>query len=319
MTTSKPIKIVTHKVAAPVLDLKVEVPHTVAVLPEGDAEIAQVLADCDVLVWTGYKKSWRAPGATGPRLIHATGAGTEPIDLTALPPGCKVCNVYGHERGVTEQAVMHMFALQKHAFAIDAAMRRGNWMPELPFLTEMRRRNLLVLGLGHIGCEIVRWGEFMEMNVTALTRNPAKVRAGAPRLRVVGGLNDLATHLPEADFVVLALPAGPETVDMIGERELALMKPTAFIVNVARGSLINEKALYEALRTKRIAGAGLEVWYSYPYAGPPYRFPFNELDNVVMGAHKATIETIEYRFPEISKNIDRFARGEPLVNQVWPR
>jgi len=318
----KPLKVFTYNVAAPVLDAKMETPHQVTVLPEGsDAEIAELLADADALVLATFKASWRSPRGPGPRLVHSVGAGTDGIDFKALPAGCRVCNVYGHERGVAETAFTHMLVLLKHLLPIDRAMRRGNWTPERPYLTELRGRRLLILGFGHIGAELARWGQFMEMKVTALTRSPDKARGQAPAGCTVGGLSELKARLPEADFVVLAIPATGETTGIIGEAELRLMKPTAFIVNVGRGPLIDEKALYEALRDRRIGGAGLDVWYQYPVGKQdrlPAQQPFHELDNVVMSAHKPTVETMEYRFPEIAKNLDRLARGEPLKNQVWP-
>lgn len=324
------IKIVTYAEAAAALADQLKVPHTMAILPnDGDAEIASVLSDADVLVSARYKAAWRTPHGTAPRLVHATGAGIDAIECRALPAGCIVCNVYGHARGVTEQAVMLMLALHKRVFAFDAALRRGDWTLQQPYTTEMRARNLLVLGLGHVGVELVRWGRFMEMNVVALTRAPTKARGEALGLRFVGGLSELSSHLTTADFVVIAIPATTETTDLIGERELRRMKPTAFIVNVGRAAVINERALYEALRDKRIAGAGLDVWYQYPTAfwndDPravtevlPGHFPFHELDNVIMTPHKVTVETMEYRYREIAMNIERLVRGAPLKNQVWP-
>ena len=101
------------------------------------------------------------------------------------------------------------------------------------------------------------------------------------------------------------------------------MKPTAFVLNVGRARVINEEALYHALHTRRIAGAGLDVWYQYPETEKekklPSRFPLQELDNVIMTPHKPTIETMEYRWGEIAENIGRFARSEPLHNVVCAR
>lgn len=97
------------------------------------------------------------------------------------------------------------------------------------------------------------------------------------------------------------------------------MKSTAFIVNVGRAAVINESAFYEALRARRIAGAGLDVWYQYPGPGQnrlPSRLPFHELDNVILTPHKPTVETMEYRWRAIAMNIGRFARGEPLENEI---
>ena len=158
------------------------------------------------------------------------------------------------------------------------------------------------------------------MSVTALTRSSAADRAASMGLASFGQLDDLSLHLPTADFVVVAIPSTPETVDLIGARELALMKPTAFIVNVGRAAVINERALYEALRSRQIAGAGLDVWYQYPVPGQkrlPSSCPFHELDNLIMTPHKPTVETMNFRWKEIAVNIARHVAGEKLVNVVW--
>lgn len=97
------------------------------------------------------------------------------------------------------------------------------------------------------------------------------------------------------------------------------MKSSAYIVNVGRGPVLNEDALYHALKTRQIAGAGLDVWYNYPAPGQnlrPSRQPFHELDNVIMTPHKPTIETMSYRWKEIAANLNRFSRGEALVSVV---
>lgn len=99
------------------------------------------------------------------------------------------------------------------------------------------------------------------------------------------------------------------------------MKPGAFIINVGRAAVINEEALYRALQNRRIAGAGLDVWYQYPAPGQdrmPARLPFQELDNVIMTPHKPTAETMAYRWKQIAANIGRLARGEPLACVVHP-
>ena len=313
------LKIAVHKNFAAELGAALTIPHELATFQnESDGEMAALLANRDVLVWGAFKAAWRSARGCALRLVHSTGAGTDGIDFAGLPPGCVVCNVYGHERGVAEQAFLLMLALQRNLFGLDAALRQGNWTPQRPYLPELRGRSLLVLGLGHIGQELVRWGKFLEMNVTVLTRTPAKARD--EKLPVpTGELRKLAAFLPQADFVVVAIPAVAGTLDLIGEKEFRLMKPSAFIVNVGRGPVINEDALFEALHSGRIAGAGLDVWYQYPAAGQdrlPSRRPFQELKNVIMTPHKPTIETMAYRWKEIAENIRRFAGGEPLHRVV---
>lgn len=121
--------------------------------------------------------------------------------------------------------------------------------------------------------------------------------------------------------MIIAIPAAAGTVDLIGSQELSRMKPAAFIINVGRGPVINEDALYEALQARRIAGAGLDVWWQYPSPGQvrlPSRRPFHELDNVVMSPHKPTFETMTYRWKEIAGNIRRLADGEALHCVVFP-
>jgi phosphoglycerate dehydrogenase-like enzyme len=108
---------------------------------------------------------------------------------------------------------------------------------------------------------------------------------------------------------------------MIGTRELHMMKSTAFLINPARAELIDERALYEALRDNVIAGAALDPWWHYPKdreKAAPSDYPFRDLPNVVMTPHVSgyTTGTVERRFRVVAANIDRFARGEPIVNVV---
>ncbi|MBL9216788.1 MAG: hypothetical protein JNG83_15025 [Opitutaceae bacterium] len=318
-----PVRILTNELFVADLKARLQVPcvfKTFNGLP--DPEVARLAAETDAVISAVFKAEWRPAGASPIRLVHSTGAGLDGIARAALPPGVQVCNVYGHERGVAEQAFMHVLALQKGLLPQDAALRRGDWMiQERPYLSELRDRNLLVLGLGHIGRELVRWGRFLGMRVTVLTRTPGKATAAELGIHALGSLAEFPRHLPETDFLIIAIPATPETADFLGERELQLMKPTAFVVNVGRAPVINEAALYQALKARRIAGAGLDVWYKY-YTSPtakqlPATQPFWELDNVVMTPHKATYETMAYRWGKIAENIAHLARGEPLERVVY--
>lgn len=139
----------------------------------------------------------------------------------------------------------------------------------------------------------------------------------------LGAMADLPRLLAEADFVVLAVPLDPSTTGLIGAAELAAMKPTAFLVNVARGEVVAEAALYEALRDGRIAGAAIDTWYRYPEAGEPLRpsaFPFHELPNAILTPHIAgwTEGTFRQRWVTIAENLRRLGTGEPFLNVVWP-
>jgi len=128
--------------------------------------------------------------------------------------------------------------------------------------------------------------------------------------------------LPACDFVVLCTALGPETEGLIDARRLALMKRSAFLVNIARGQIVDEGAIYAALRDRRIGGAALDVWWQYPDAAEPERrpsrYPFHELRNVIMTPHCSgwTEGMVARRWAEVAGNINRFIRGEPLINVV---
>jgi phosphoglycerate dehydrogenase-like enzyme len=135
-------------------------------------------------------------------------------------------------------------------------------------------------------------------------------------------LRDLDRMLPRCDVVVIAAGLGPETRGLIDARRLAMMKPTAFLINIGRALIVEEVALYEALRDRRIGGAAVDVWWRYPtHAEPnarPSSFPFHELPNVLMTPHcsSATDGARDRRLSAIAANLDRYARGEALINLV---
>lgn len=318
-----PIRIAISAELSDEMSQALTIPHSIQIVNgQENGAMANLLSNTDVMVSGSYRSDWnRQDTPNAVRLLHAVGAGIDDIDLAALPAGCTVCNVYGHERGVAEQAFTHILALHKSLLRLDRNLRQGNWTPELPYIPELRHCNLLIIGLGHIGVELARWGNFLEMNVGAVTRNPSPERSAGLNLSRFGSFDDLDSFLPWADFVVVAIPAAPESIDLIDTAQLALMKPTACIVNVGRARVINERALYQALSERTIGGAGLDVWYQYPAAEDqimqPSTMPFHELDNVILTAHKPTIETMEYRLKKIAQNIERFSRREKLDNVVY--
>lgn len=314
---STPLRVLIPELFAADLAAELTIPHEIRVLKsQTDTEVADLLEHIDVLVSGAYKAAWQPQGASALRLVQSVGAGVDGIDTSALPKGCRVCNVYGHERGVAEQAFMLMLSLQKGLLSLDEALRRGNWTPQRAYLSELRERRLLILGLGHIGKELVRWGRFLDMPTTVLTRHADPERAAGLDLAHFGSLSELEHCLPVADFVVVAIPAGDGSLGLIGEKEVSLMKSGAFVINVGRGAVIDEAALYRALRGRSIAGAGLDVWWQYPSAPgqecQPSKYPFGELDNVVMTPHKPTLETMTYRWREIAANLARLVADEPL-------
>jgi len=146
-------------------------------------------------------------------------------------------------------------------------------------------------------------------------------REDAHGLAFLGGPEALDEILKRADYLAITLPLTEATRGLLGARELGLMKPTAVLVNVARALIVDEDAVYRALRQGTIAGAALDVWYRYPTNGEPAfpsRHPFHELPNVLATPHVSgwTEGTMEGRARLVAENIGRVARGEPVANIV---
>ena len=319
--STAPVRIAIDARFAPALDERLTVPHELIHLDTLDDQTVRAqLPDWDAVVSGLFKSEWHVPSTQRPLLVQSVGAGVDGISIPALPPGSTLCNVYGHERAVAERAFAHMLNLQQGVLNLDRSLRQGNWTPERPFLPEVSGKNLLILGLGHIGRELVCWGNFLDMKVTVPTRTADPERAAGLNLAAFGPLSDLATHLSSADFVIVAIPSAAGTIDLISTTERQLMKSSAFIINVGRGPVIDETALYTALAERRIGGAGLDVWWTYPTDDQPCHpatAPFHELDKVVMTPHKPTHETMHYRWDVIAENIAHHLNGTPHHNVVW--
>jgi phosphoglycerate dehydrogenase-like enzyme len=159
------------------------------------------------------------------------------------------------------------------------------------------------------------------MQVMAVTRNP---RALEPAPDWMGGFDQLDHLLANADYVLVACPLSAETKGLIGREQLARMRPDAVLINVARGPIVDQDALYEALRDSVIGGAVIDTWYHYASAAEPdlrpADHPFHELPNVVMTPHLSgwTKGLMPRRFAVIVDNLERLADGRPLRHLVHP-
>jgi phosphoglycerate dehydrogenase-like enzyme len=293
-----------------------------------EAAVPPRLGDADVLVSMGFTK---AMAAAGPRLrlVQVPGAGLDRIERACLPAGAHLANAYGHEIGIAEYIMGAMLDLTRGYGRLDASLRRGRWdsqwavgVPMPPPHPELAGKTLGILGFGHIGEALARRARGFDMEVCAIRR---QAQADAPEgVSFIAGPERLDEVLRRSDYLAITLSLSPQTRNLLDERRLRLMKPTAFLVNVARAEIVEEAALYHALADRRIAGAALDVWYRYPTgAGPtlPATQPFHELDNVIMTPHVSgwTEGMIEARAALIAGNIERTARGEPPLNEIDPR
>jgi phosphoglycerate dehydrogenase-like enzyme len=300
---------------------RLRIPCEVAVA--GDREILAQLADVDVLVTMAFTREMAA-AAPRLRLVQVPGAGLDRIDRTALAPRAALANAYGHDVGIAEYVIGAMLALARSFCRLDADLRRGRWDSvwsgaPVPLWPELAGKTLGILGYGRIGQAVARRALAFDMDVLAIRRDAA--RPDPHGLAFVRGPAALEEVLERADYLALTLALTPETRGLIGARELALMKPTAVLINVARGEVVDEDALYDALDRGAIAGAALDVWYRYPAGDAPTHpghRPFHTLPNVLMTPHVSgwTEGMMDARAGVIAENIHRTARGEAPVNVV---
>ncbi|SEE90456.1 Phosphoglycerate dehydrogenase [Rhizobiales bacterium GAS191] len=301
-----------------------DLPADVIVLSDVLASAAdrKTYAAANVVVGTKYDASLPHPERL--RLFHVPGAGYDAVDFAALPPSAVVCNCFGHEQAIAEYVMAAL--LSRHVPLIDAdrRLRNRDWAywagaPERAH-EEIAGKTIGLLGFGHIGKAIAARAKAFEMNVHVANRSPITSQLVDRSFT----LDDLTEFWGTADFIVVSVPLTPETQGIVGAEAFASMRQSAVILNVGRGPTIDEKALYDALRNERIAGAIIDTWYRYP--GPeqaeilPSALPFHELRNLIMTPHMSgwTHGTIRRRQRTIADNVMRRARGEACVNVVRP-
>ena len=288
-----------------------------------DEELVSLAADVDVIV-SSKLSSEVASAAGNLKLLQKTGAGVDDMPFDALGPDVLVANTSGaNPVPMAEGASALVLALAKRVVQRHAGFREGQSGPRG---VELRGKRVGIIGMGSIGMEVAKRLKAFEMKILAVRRRPDPELKESLGLEFLGGRGDLDRVMRESDFVVVTVPLTPETRGMIGEREIRMMKPTAFIVNVARAAIIQEEPLYRALEEGRIAGAALDVWWK-PHFWDPFwnpegmeasRFPFWELPNVICTPHNigSTDSQSEAGLEIMVENILRLRDGRPLINPV---
>ena len=220
------------------------------------------------------------------RIVARHGVGYDAVDVPALTKKGIPLAVVGTANSVTvaEHALFFILALAKRAILFDREVRKGNWDIRYDHIGyDIADKKVLVLGLGRIGRRLVPMLNAMGMKVFVYdpyVLQDSIVTSGATPLE------DWRAALPDMDFVSVNCPKNEETNGMIGTAELASMKKTAFVVNTARGNIVDESALYHALKNGSIAGAGIDPFVVEP-AGP--NEPLFELDNIIVSPHSAGV------------------------------
>jgi phosphoglycerate dehydrogenase-like enzyme len=298
-----------------------DTPWDIAVVdPDDYAAFERALRGADAMISMSWKG--RVPPAPNLRLLQLPGAGTDDIDFSLLDSRTAVCNCYEHEIGIAEYVLGAMLEWTIGVRKMDIGLRDGDWSGSHlcgPRHGELYGKTLGIVGYGRIGKEVALRAHGFGMQLRACSRTPS---AGDALMNRVAGMEELDVLLAESDFILVAAPLTEDTRGLFGPQAFATMKPSAVVVNVARGAIIQEQALFDALRQKRIGGAIIDVWYNYPpqgrTTGQPSTLPFHELDNILMTPHASgwTDGLLPRRNRAIADNLNRLARGDPLANVV---
>lgn len=287
----------------------------------GDADA--IVVGSDTLVSGGAFQL--IPKAEKLKLFQIPFAGYDWMKPEGVPEGCLVCNALGHEQTMAEFIVASLLEWEIGFRRLDASFREGSWKYQGAnrdpgsLHGEVYGKTLGLFGYGNISKETAKRARAFGMKVCAIARSP---RDTTPEnLDWIGTREDMPRLLAESDYIALACALNNEPRHAFDAAAFAQMKPEAVIVNVARGPVAEEEALYNALANRQIAGAVIDTWYIYPNrplpggtpeASPrPSRFPFHELDNLIMTPHCSahTVGADLRRWESIARNLDSLAAG----------
>ena len=216
------------------------------------------------------------------KVISRTGAGYDNVDVQAATDhGVMVCNLPGiNTVSVAEHTIAMIFSLMKSLPTMDSYVRNGEWKRRSQYISmEVEGKVLGIVGLGKIGHEVMKKAKALGLNI--IIYDP--YMKGKVDAFFIDSLDELFI---KADIITIHVPNLPETAGMIDDRLLGLMKPTAYIINTSRGEVVNEDALINVLKSKKIAGAGLDVFINEPIS---MKNPLIGMDNVLLSPHTAAL------------------------------
>ena len=258
------------------------------------------------------------------QLIQVPFSGMDWLKKEWLPEGCRVCNTNQHSEPIAEYVMLGILEFAVNMRLMDRELRQGRWTYGGSIVRgkkhgEIQGKTIGFIGYGHIAKRVTELATPFGMKFLAISRNPKQ----DSRLAWWKDSSHLDELLSSSDYILITSPLSDSTRDMINEKTLRKMKSTGVIINVARGPIINEEAIYKALKNHEIGGALLDVWYQYASTENlemrPSSFPFHELDNVIMTPHTAswTDDLDTRRIGSVLQNIQNFIHKKPLVEIVY--
>lgn len=246
-------------------------------------------------------------------------AGVPARDRTQLAerPEVLLYNSHYNAGPTAEHAWALLLAVAKRIVPCSARLARGDWTPryEGPLSTRLEGKRLLLLGYGAVGRRLAGIGRAFGMRVSAVRRRPGE----AGELERLGGPDDLPVMLADADAIVCCLPDTPGTEGLLGPEEFVAVKPGALLVNVGRGTAIDEDAFVAALESGRLGGAGIDTWWRYPESvgaraeTPPAHHDLERFENLVLSPHRASHAAgrEEDRLDDVARILNAIAAGSP--------
>ena len=248
--------------------------------------------------------------APGLRWYHTLSAGVERLLMPELdrPDFLLTNNSGAYDLAIAEHVVALIFTAAKRLHGSFVAQGRHDWHDD-PGSSDVRGATLVVLGMGSIGGELASIARGLGMRVIGVRRSGGDGTLTPDRL---------ADAASEADYLAVCAPLTPETRGMVDANVLARMKPTAWLINISRGAVVDEQALLAALRERKIGGAALDAWWTEPL---PKDSEWWDVPNLILTPHTSfsSPSVRERSLALIQENVRRFKAGEPLLNRVDPR
>ena len=272
-------------------------------MSDDENEILEAAKDVNgITVRTAKISSRIIEAANKLQVVSRHGVGYDSIDLVSLNNKKIPLTIAAHSNmiSVAEQAMFFLLALSKNVFYYDDFTRKGDWTNRWDVKAwDLAQKNILVIGYGRIGSNFVKRALAFDMNVYVydpyIEKEKVKISGAIP-------VDNISENLQKMDAVTLHCPKNDETTDLFTKKEFNLMKKSSFIINCARGGILNEEDLYEALKNKNISGAGLDVFDVEP---TPSSNPLFKLNNVILSPHIAgvTIESTVRMATETVQNV----------------
>ena len=276
-----------------------------------EGALVEAIRDCEMVVAMRERTPFRSSlfdKLPNLKLLITTGMRNAAIDLFAASQhGVVVCGTQGSSQATSELTWALILGLAKHLVQENQALRaNGSWQSTVS--VDLEGKQLGLLGLGRIGSQVAKVGQAFGMHVSAWSQNLTEDHAESLGVKRAASKEDL---LKQSDFVSIHLVLSQRTRDLVGERELKLMKPSAYLINTSRAPIVNRQALLRALEERWIAGAGLDVFDVEPL---PADDAFRSLPNVLATPHIGYVSETTYRtwYRDAIEDVQAFLAGSPV-------